>query len=170
MREVADRILEIEPDGIRDFRGGYDDYVAACGDDHLDVDAVSTRQLRDRSSEVRGRPAEREPRVSQAGKGDPAAARGREDGKARRRRASELAVQRDRLLEEIERAEARLAEIHARFADPAFYAKTVHEDVRVLEDEEREAAGSVERLLEEWSAVERELTALEREPARSDAP
>jgi hypothetical protein len=63
----------------------------------------------------------------------------------------------------------RLAEIHARFADPAFYAETGHEDVRALESEEREAAGTVERLVEEWSAVEREHAALERELAGSDA-
>ena len=172
VREVADRILEIGADGIRDFRGGYDDYVAACGDDHLDVEAVSTRQLRDRSSEVQGRSADRASRTSrgsQAARGDGAAARVRADGKSRRRRASELASQRDRLLEKIERAEARLAEIHARFADPTFYAETGHEDVRALESEEREAVGTVERLVEEWSAVEREHAALERELAGSDA-
>jgi ATPase subunit of ABC transporter with duplicated ATPase domains len=173
IREIADRILEIRADCIRDFRGGYEDYVAACGDDHLDVESVSTRQLRDRSSEVQARPAERAPRVPRgprAAQGDGKAARVRAHGNARRRRASELAAQRDRLLEEIERAEVRLAEIHARFADPAFYAETGHEDVRALEDEERDAAGNVERLVEEWSAVEREHAALERELAASDAP
>jgi ABC-type multidrug transport system ATPase subunit len=173
VREVADRILEIEPDGIRDFRGGYDDYVAACGDDHLDVEAVSTRQLRDRSAEVRERRTEGEPRESrggQTGKGDREAARARADEKSRKRRTTELTAARDRLLEEIEEAEKRLAKIHARFADPAFYAETGHAEVRSLEDEEREAAACVERLLEEWGVVERELAALEREPARSDAP
>jgi ATPase subunit of ABC transporter with duplicated ATPase domains len=173
VREVADRILEIEPDGIRDFRGGYDDYVAACGDDHLDVEAVSNQELRARSAEVRGRSAELEPpesRGAQPGKGDRVAALARADEKSRRRRTTELTAARDRLLEEIERAEKRLAGIHARFADPAFYAETGHAEVRSLEDEEREAAAHVERLLEEWGAVERELATLEREPARSDAP
>jgi ABC-type multidrug transport system ATPase subunit len=173
VREVADRIFEIEPDGIRDFRGGYDDYVAACGDDHLDVEAVSTRQLRDRSAEVQGRPQDRVARGSRAGptaKADGSASRGRSDGRSLRRRASKLAADRDRLLEEIERAEARLAEIHARFADPAFYAETRREDVRSLEEEEREAAAAVERLVEEWSAIEREHAKLERELAGAEVP
>jgi len=164
VREVADRILEIEAHGIRDFHGGYDEYVAACGDDHLDVGAVSMRELRARSSEVRPRPAaparakERQPRSG-----------GGTDGKARRRRAAELSTERDRLLGEIEQAESHLAEIHTRFADPGFYADTGHADVRALKDEEGEAAGRVERLLEEWGAVERELSRLEEEPAGSDS-
>jgi ATPase subunit of ABC transporter with duplicated ATPase domains len=164
VREVADRILEIEAHGIRDFHGGYDEYVAACGDDHLDVGAVSMRELRARSSEVRPRPVagagakEKQPRSG-----------GGTDGKARRRRAAELSAERDRLLGEIEQAETHLAEIHSRFADPAFYADTGHADVRALKDEEGEAAGRVERLLEEWGAVERELARLEEEPTGSDS-
>jgi ATPase subunit of ABC transporter with duplicated ATPase domains len=37
---LATRILEIRPDGIQDFPGGYEDYLAACGDDHLDVQSA----------------------------------------------------------------------------------------------------------------------------------
>ena len=37
---VATRILELRPDGIEDFRGSYDEYVARCGDDHLDADVA----------------------------------------------------------------------------------------------------------------------------------
>jgi ATPase subunit of ABC transporter with duplicated ATPase domains len=154
IREVADRILEIRADGIRDFRGGYDEYVAACGDDHLDVEAVSLRSLRERP----GSRDRQVPRGAEAEKRDREVARSRADEKARRRRAIELEGERDRLLEAIEQAEARLAEIHARFADPSFYAATDHAELRVLKGEEREAALRVEHLLEEWSAVERELT------------
>ena len=154
--EVADRILEIRPDGIRDFHGSYDEYVEACGDDHLDAEAVSSRALRERT--VRERPAR-----APDGAADRAAER------ERRRRAVVLAAERDRLLEEVDSAETRLAEIHARFADPGFYAGTAHDDVRALESEEREMAGRVERLMEQWTAVERELTALGGEAAGSRA-
>jgi len=37
---LATRILEIRPDGLQDFPGTYDEYLARCGDDHLDMDAV----------------------------------------------------------------------------------------------------------------------------------
>jgi ATPase subunit of ABC transporter with duplicated ATPase domains len=165
VREVADRIFEIEPEGIRDFHGGYDEYVATCGDDHLDVGAVSMRDLRARSSEVRARPASQG-----TGKARPPQTPNRSDGRALRRRVAELSVERDRLLGEIDQAEVQLAEIHARFADPSFYAETGHADVRALKEEESEAARRVERLLEEWGAVERELAKLGEEPAHSDSP
>jgi ATPase subunit of ABC transporter with duplicated ATPase domains len=41
--ELATRILEITPEGLRDFAGTYEEYLARCGDDHLDADAVVRR-------------------------------------------------------------------------------------------------------------------------------
>ena len=38
--QIATRVLEIRPDGIEDFPGTYAEYLAHCGDDHLDADAV----------------------------------------------------------------------------------------------------------------------------------
>ena len=45
---LASRIIEIRPDGIEDFVGTYAEYLAACGDDHLDVDAVVLKARHDR--------------------------------------------------------------------------------------------------------------------------
>ncbi|HEX7243120.1 MAG TPA: ATP-binding cassette domain-containing protein, partial [Longimicrobiaceae bacterium] len=38
--QLATRVLEISPSGIRDYMGTYEEYVHACGDDHLDADTV----------------------------------------------------------------------------------------------------------------------------------
>ena len=38
--QLANRILEIRPDDVLDYRGTYEEYVHYCGDDHLDVDRV----------------------------------------------------------------------------------------------------------------------------------
>jgi ATPase subunit of ABC transporter with duplicated ATPase domains len=38
--QLATRIVEISPSGIRDYQGTYEEYVHACGDDHLDADTV----------------------------------------------------------------------------------------------------------------------------------
>jgi ATPase subunit of ABC transporter with duplicated ATPase domains len=46
--QLATRVLEIEPEGIEDFRGSYEEYVSRCGDDHLDMDAVLRRARRER--------------------------------------------------------------------------------------------------------------------------
>ena len=43
---LATRILELRLDGIEDFVGSYEEYLAACGDDHLDVDAAILRARR----------------------------------------------------------------------------------------------------------------------------
>ena len=40
---LANRILEITPEGIEDFRGSYGEYLQKCGDDHLDTQAVVER-------------------------------------------------------------------------------------------------------------------------------
>jgi ATPase subunit of ABC transporter with duplicated ATPase domains len=48
--QLATRILEIRPDGIEDFAGSYDDYLSACGDDHLDVEAVIRKSRRERAA------------------------------------------------------------------------------------------------------------------------
>ncbi|MCB9786897.1 MAG: ABC-F family ATP-binding cassette domain-containing protein [Deltaproteobacteria bacterium] len=45
--EVANRIIEIRPDGLFDFPGTYEEYLVRCGDDHLDADAAAERARRD---------------------------------------------------------------------------------------------------------------------------
>lgn len=51
--QLADRILEITPEGINDFRGTYDEYLERCGDDHLDAEQVALRVRRERRSAAR---------------------------------------------------------------------------------------------------------------------
>jgi len=46
--KLATRIVEIGPGGLQDFPGSYDEYLARCGDDHLDVDAVVRKARRAR--------------------------------------------------------------------------------------------------------------------------
>ncbi len=43
---LATRILELRSDGIEDFAGNYEEYLNACGDDHLDVDAAILKARR----------------------------------------------------------------------------------------------------------------------------
>ena len=47
--ELATRIVEITPEGPRDFPGTYAEYLAKCGDDHLDADAVALRARAERA-------------------------------------------------------------------------------------------------------------------------
>jgi ATPase subunit of ABC transporter with duplicated ATPase domains len=51
--QLATRIVEISPSGIRDYLGTYEEYVHACGDDHLDADTVVLKAKRDAKKERR---------------------------------------------------------------------------------------------------------------------
>jgi ATPase subunit of ABC transporter with duplicated ATPase domains len=56
---LATRILEITPDGLQDFPGSYEEYLARCGDDHLDVEAVLRKARRERRKSRRARGPDR---------------------------------------------------------------------------------------------------------------
>ncbi|MBW2458348.1 MAG: ATP-binding cassette domain-containing protein [Deltaproteobacteria bacterium] len=53
VEQLATRILEIRPDGLEDYRGTYREYLAHCGDDHLDVEVATARARRDRRQQKR---------------------------------------------------------------------------------------------------------------------
>ncbi len=40
VNELATRIVEITPEGVRDFHGSYDEYIARAGEDHLNAEDV----------------------------------------------------------------------------------------------------------------------------------
>jgi len=45
--QLATRVVEIGRNGIRDYHGTYEEYVHACGDDHLDADTVVLKARRE---------------------------------------------------------------------------------------------------------------------------
>ncbi|MCL4837032.1 MAG: ATP-binding cassette domain-containing protein [Thermoanaerobaculia bacterium] len=139
--ELATRILEITPTGIRDFEGGYEEYIARCGDDHLDADTVVLRakQERKQAKERSARPA---------------------DDPKRRARIKELTAKRDKTTAAIEKAENRVHEINELFCNPGFFDKTSPADVRKLENEQRQLAARRDELMAEWEQLETELEAL----------
>jgi ATPase subunit of ABC transporter with duplicated ATPase domains len=57
--KLATRIVEIAPGGLQDFAGSYDQYLARCGDDHLDVDAVLRKARRTRRATRNSRNSDR---------------------------------------------------------------------------------------------------------------
>ncbi|MDE2781698.1 MAG: ABC-F family ATP-binding cassette domain-containing protein [Gemmatimonadota bacterium] len=144
---LANRIVEITPDGMRDYRGTYEEYVAYCGDDHLDVEVVATRAREERRKREPG-----EERGGHGGHGGRARA-GRLTGFQRR----QLAARADELAGRIEAAEARVAEIEAVFANPSYYAGASPGEVRRLEEERAGLVDRVAALMAEWEGVEGEL-------------
>ena len=158
---LATRIVEISEEGIRDFRGSYEEYVHYCGDDHLDVDTVVLRARREKraarasAAETRGAS---DPAGASAGRRNAGAAT--PTGNRNRYRGGTLRTKRNRITASIGAAETRIAEIDAIFADPAFYDRTAPEGVRRLETERTARQAELDELLEAWEEIETELAGL----------
>ncbi|TVQ90599.1 MAG: ABC transporter ATP-binding protein [Deltaproteobacteria bacterium] len=54
VEQVATRIVEISPSGVRDFKGSYQDFVRYTERDHLDVDAVVATERAGKRQRKRG--------------------------------------------------------------------------------------------------------------------
>ena len=144
--ELATRILEITADGPRDFPGTYDEYLARCGDDHLDAEAVVLRARKDKRDE--GAPAA------------PAPTGGAwEEQKKKRNRLKELPARRDKVLAAIEALEKRKAEIHDTFAAEGFFERTGKAEVDALIAEEAAVGPRIDALMVEWESLETEIAA-----------
>jgi ATPase subunit of ABC transporter with duplicated ATPase domains len=136
--KLATRVVEILPDGIRDYRGTYEEYVHFCGDDHLDADRVVLKAKKEGKSK--------------------SAANGSDRGKSRKKpRGDDTAARRDRverrqeeLMARIDIAESRLEEIDAVFCEPAYYEKTPPGEVKTLEAERGRLKTEVTDLMDEW--------------------
>jgi ATPase subunit of ABC transporter with duplicated ATPase domains len=145
--ELATRIVEITPEGPRDFPGTYAEYLARCGDDHLDADAVVEKAKR----------ARQEPAVAATSP----SATDWEEQKRRRNRLIQLPKRRDQVLAEIEAAESRKQAITDLYCSPGFFERTSKDEVAALEQEQAALGPRIESLLAEWEALEKEISEIE---------
>ncbi|HEY4186318.1 MAG TPA: ATP-binding cassette domain-containing protein [Polyangia bacterium] len=144
--ELATRVVEITPEGPRDFPGSYAEYLERLGDDHLDGDSVALRARAEKKSTAGGKP----PAAAASGESW-------EDQKKRRNRVAQLPKLRDKLLADIETAEARKAEIQAIYADPGFFQRATHAEIDALVKEQETLAPKIDALVGEWETIEREI-------------
>nr|PZN21149.1 MAG: hypothetical protein DIU78_18000 [Pseudomonadota bacterium] len=151
---LATRIVEVTADGLRDFPGTYEEYLARCGDDHLDAEVVVLRARKEKAEQANAERASDAPGKK---------ALSWEEQKRRNNRKKQLPALRDAVLQQIEQAEARRAWIRERFADPDFYVQTEPGEFERLEKEEKELGPKIDAWIVEWEALEAELAALERE-------
>jgi ATPase subunit of ABC transporter with duplicated ATPase domains len=142
---LATRVLEVTPDGLRDFPGTYSEYLQRCGDDHLDADAVVLKA----KSVARSRDSQPAP-----------AGLSWEEQKRRRNRLRSVPQRRDAVLASIHQAEARKEELTTLYAAPGFFETTPQEEVQRLGREQAELGKKIEAWLHEWEQLEQELTSL----------
>jgi len=142
---LATRILEVTPQGFRDFAGTYDEYLARSGDDHLDAEAIVLRQKAEKAKE---------------GSAPAPTTLSWEAQKRLKNRKKQLPALRDQVLAAIDSAELRSKLLKEQWGDPSFYERTPPAELKKLELEERELAKRVEQLTLEWEALESELQSL----------
>jgi ATPase subunit of ABC transporter with duplicated ATPase domains len=164
--ELATRIVELTAEGPRDFPGTYAEYLARCGDDHLDADAVASKaRLERRQGELQnggrknGDTRSGDQKTGGA-RSDAAVDATWEDQKKQRNRIAQLPKQRDRLLAQIEAAEVRKKAIADLYYDPGFFQRTSLADIAALEKEQAALGPRIDGLVAEWEALERELATL----------
>lgn len=143
--QLATRIVDIKPEGIRDYRGSYEEFVAWSGDDRLDTDQVLLKAQREKKARRSGGRSAGESKAQPAG---PSASR------------STLERRRDDLTSRIEAAEARIQEIDALFLADGFFDTTEPARVQALQEERATQMDAVADLLVRWEAVEEEMAAL----------
>ena len=129
INRVANRVIEMRPDGVREYLGNYDDYLAkkrleAAGEDALAASGKTRTQL--------------------------------DKERRRERLKQESAKQLKRQLAEAERAiadaEARIAGMEARMGDPEIYRDP--SAAQALAREHREAKEALDALYEDWAVLE----------------
>ncbi len=150
---LATRILEVTPQGFRDFPGTYEEYLARCGDDHLDGDAVALEAKKQRAATAAGA-------VASAPLVDGAAPLSWEEQKRRANRLKQLPARRDEVVRAIEGAEARKAAIHAMWCEAGWFDRTPPAKVAEIEAEEKGLNPKIDALMAEWEALEAELATL----------
>jgi ATPase subunit of ABC transporter with duplicated ATPase domains len=143
---LATRVLEIRSNGITDYLGTYDEYVHACGDDHLDIDRVVLKAKKERTHKDK---AQKKSRRSEIRKLE-------SDLKKSRRRLEEIT-------ERIEAAEARVVEIDEVFCEPDYFQQTAADEIRAMEQERSSLQAEVTELVTEWEQLEDEIVMLEQQ-------
>ena len=141
---LANRLLEITPEGLRDFRGTYDEYLERCGDDHLDsaqaVARAKDEKKRAKSTRSRGKTSAT-PQNSNMSKSE----------------RKKLTTERDEITSQVEASEDRIHEINEMFCNPGFFDTTKPERVKKLEVEQAKLKTTIDDLMARWEELESTL-------------
>ena len=139
--QLASRILEITDNRLNDYPGTYDEYLANCGDDHLDAEAATLRAKRQRRKGV----AARDPQPPD------------KDARREAKRRKDLGLRLEVVTAAVEKAEARVEAIDAAFCQDGFFDDTEASKIRAMQQERTDLQTEIEKHMEEWESIEGEL-------------
>ena len=138
--KVATHILELAPDGVRDFSGSYQEYLDKFGDDYLcrDLPISTTR----RQTKVKNSPPQE---LSY------------DERKKLLREISRLKKQSTRFETLVEETEQKIFAIEAKFGVEDFYRHTTPREVQKLQVKKRELSDELSGHLREWETSSQDL-------------
>jgi ATPase subunit of ABC transporter with duplicated ATPase domains len=158
--QLATRIVELRADGMQDFPGTYDEYVAHCNDDHLDAGAILARAKKEKekaAAKSEPPPADRPGVRRSASTGGSSPPKDWNELKRRRSEHQKMLSRREKVTEAIDRGEKRLAAIRASYCRAGFFESTPPAEVAALQAEEAKLAPEIEALVAEWEKLEADL-------------
>ena len=168
---LATRVVEIQPDGVTDYPGTYEEYVHHSGDDHLDADSVILKARREKRAKGKGGGGKDGGGGKRGGLGGPdgrgeAAAEGKPSRvtgspAVLRKELRDLERQRTALTESIEAAESEIAAIDATFCQDGYYERTDPGEVVALEQKRGRLQSEVDRDLDTWAELVTRIEVLE---------
>ena len=147
---LCTRIIEVTFDGLREFPGGYDEYLQHFGVDHLDRETVARAAQQSKQEQ---RDARRQVEAASTSTWD--------DQKRLRNRKKLLPKLRSDVEAAITAAEQRLKDIQAAYAMPGFFDGKTQTELTALRNEEQELGQRIEALMAEWESIELESAQLE---------
>jgi len=165
--QLATRILEVKKDGIANFPGTYEEYLASQGDDHLNVRVVMQQAKEAQAREATQQQSKAQKgKVQQAGEQrlaapeDPESKLTWEERKKLQNRRKTLPRLRETVLAKIHEAEQRKQGITASFAEEGFFERTDPDVIKKLRLLEIELDSQIDGLMTEWETLEKEMVEL----------
>jgi uncharacterized protein YdcH (DUF465 family) len=141
---VATHILELTPDGVRDFAGSYQEYLEKFGDDHLNREQPLSTTIAQTAA-----PQSAPQELSY------------DKRKKMQREISKLKKQAIRFESLVEETELKISAIEAKFSLEDFYQQTSADEVQKLQTEKSELNDQLSKNLRQWETSSQNLESLE---------
>jgi ABC-type multidrug transport system ATPase subunit len=156
--ELATRVIELTPLGYRDYPGSFQEYVAQCGDDHLDAAQVALAAKTEQTERRAKQGSLRELDHSL-----------RDELKRKRNKLKGMPARRDAAMLDVEALEQQLAEVEGRFAGLDLCTQQDREQMIELQRRRVELEANLQAAMARWEGIEDEFSELEKELSASPA-
>jgi ATPase subunit of ABC transporter with duplicated ATPase domains len=138
--EIATHILELTPEGARDYPGTYQEYLNHFGDDHLSTESGKLRNRKQTAQTT--------------------SKHSHEQRKDLKRNHAKLTKETERLETRISHAERKLAELNQLFSSGGFYTENPSAEIEQLQRKHRQLEQELSKSLDSWETSSKQLETL----------